>query len=181
MNNDANSEDDPVADPMALMGLLWPGPLVVQAISTAAQLRIADRLAEASQTTENLAASASVQSKTLGRLLAALTSVGLFAMDGSGDWRNTPLSELLREDHPHSMRPWALTMGAPFFWRPMGELGHSIATGNESFTKVFGAGFFEYLKANPEAGTLFNQPLRTQRFVVTFTSAALARPLFVAA
>jgi hypothetical protein len=160
--SDPKSENDPAADPMNFMQLLWPGPLVVQAINTAAQLRIADQLADAPQTTETLAASASVQSKPLGRLLRALTSVGLFSVDGSGDWRNTPLSELLREDHPRSMRPWALTMGAPFFWRPIGELHHSVATGKESFTEVFGAGFFNYLKANPEVGTLFNQAMAAQ-------------------
>jgi hypothetical protein len=160
--NNAKSENDPAVDPMTFMQLLWPAPLVVQAINTAAQLKIADRLAEAPQTTESLATSASVQTKTLGRLLTALTSVGLFSMDGSGEWRNTPLSELLKEDHARSMRPWALTMGAPFFWLAMGELHHSITTGKESFTKVFGAGFFDYLKANPEVGTLFNQAMAAQ-------------------
>jgi SAM-dependent methyltransferase len=160
--SNAKSDNDSAADPTALMQLLWPGPLVVQAISTAARLKIADRLAERPQTTENLADSSSVRPKTLGRLLTALTSVGLFSLDDSGNWLNTPLSELLRENHPRSMRPWALTMGAPFFWLPMGELHHSVATGKESFTKAFSTDFFNYLKANPEAGTLFNQAMAAQ-------------------
>lgn len=160
--SDAKPESDPAADFMAFMQLLWPGPLVAQAINAAAQLKIADRLAEAPQTTESLAAAASVQPRTLGRLLTALTSVGLFSMDGSGNWHNTPLSELLEVDHPRSMRPWALTIGAPFFWRPMGELHRSIVTGKESFTKVFEAPFFDYLKANPETGALFNEAMAAQ-------------------
>jgi SAM-dependent methyltransferase len=160
--DDSKSENDPAADLQAFMQLLWPGPIVVQAIRTAAQLNIADRLADGPQTTESLAAAASVQSKPLERLLRALTSVGLFRRNGRGGWHNTSLSELLRADHARSVRPWALTIGAPFFWRPIGELHHSIVTGKQSFSQIFQASFFDYLKADAEAGTLFNQAMAAQ-------------------
>lgn len=151
-----------VADPMTFMELLWPGPLIVQGICTAARLRIADLLANGPKSIGALAESASARPKALKRLLTALTSVGVFSVDEIGNWQNTVLSEFLREDHPHSMRSWALIMGSPFFWRPMGELEHSIVTGKEAFTKVFQADFFDYLKSNPDDGTLFNQAMAAQ-------------------
>lgn len=150
------------ADPMTFMQLLWPGPLVVQGICTAARLRIADLLVSGPQSIGELAEATSARPRTLERLLTALTSVGVFTVDDTGNWQNTSLSEFMREDHPHSMRSWALIMGSPFFWRPMGELEHSIVTGKEAFTQVFQAGFFDYLKTNPGDGTLFNQAMAAQ-------------------
>lgn len=147
---------------MAFMSLIWPGPLVVQAVHAAAKLGIADLLTDGPKPVDELAAAVSARPKALGRLLTALSSVGLFSVAANGNWENTPLSEFLREDHPQSQRPWAQLLGHPMFWRPMGELHHSIVTGRESFTKCFPGSLFEYTRENPEAGTLFNQAMAAQ-------------------
>lgn len=160
--NTTKGQGQAAADPMAFMSLIWPGPLVVQGVRVAAQLRIADRLAGGPRSAADLAAAANSSPKTLARLLTALSSVGLFGTDGDGNWHNTPLSEFMKEDHPQSMRPWALLIGHPMFWQPIGELHHSIVTGKESFTKAFERGFYEFLKADPAAGTLFNQAMAAQ-------------------
>ena len=47
-----------------------------------------------------------------------LASIGLFIQDADGRFRNTALSEHLRDDHPHSMRGLALMYGAPWTWTP---------------------------------------------------------------
>lgn len=155
-------ENKPADDPMAFMRLIWPGPLVVQAVRAAAKLQIAERLAEGPLSAEDLAAEKKVQAKTLARMLTALSSVGLFSKDEEGKWQNTDLSEFMKEDHPRSMRPWSMLLGEPMFWQPIGELPNSITTGKESFSKSFPGGIFEFLKANPEAGTLFNQAMAAQ-------------------
>jgi O-methyltransferase domain/Dimerisation domain len=160
--NTTNVREEAAADPMAFMRLIWPGPLVVQGVRAAAELRIADRLADGPRSAADLAAAAEANPKTLARLLTALSSVGLFRNDSDGNWHNTPLSEFIREDHPRSMRPWALLIGHPMFWQPIGELHHSIVTGKESFTKTFERGFYEFLKADPAAGTLFNRAMEAQ-------------------
>jgi hypothetical protein len=160
---DSNNKDNATEpDPMAFMNLLWPGPLVVQAVRVAAEFDIAGLLADAPKSTAELTIATKAQPKTLGRLLTALSSANIFRQDNEGNWHNTPLSEVMREDHPVSMRPWALLIGHPMFWRPIGELSNSVITGKESFTKTFRAGFYDYLKANPGASTLFNQAMAAQ-------------------
>ena len=156
------AQDEGADDFMRFMQLVWPGPLTVQAICTAARLGIADILADGPKTVGELAASASTVARTLRRLLYALTTVGLFHSDGDDSWRNSPLSELLRKDHPRSMRPWALIMGAPLFWKPMAELHRSIVTGKAGFNHVFQAHFFDHLKASSDDATLFNQAMAAQ-------------------
>lgn len=161
MAEDRKDSED-TTDAMDFMRLLWPAPLVVQCIRVATELGIAEHLAESPRSADDLASSCGVQPKTLSRLLTALSSVEVFSQDDEGHWQNTPLSEFLREDHPASMRSWALLMGHHMFWLPMGELPDSIATGRESFSKVFPGGIFEYTRANPEAGTLFNKAMAAQ-------------------
>ena len=84
-------EKGPAADFRAFMQLLWPGPLVAQAICTAAKLKLAGLLADSPMPLDALAASASARPKTLERLLKALSRVGLFSIAGNGQWPEKPL------------------------------------------------------------------------------------------
>jgi hypothetical protein len=81
---------------------------------------------------------------SLARFLRALTSLGIFAEDTSGRYRQTPLSEALA-DHPESIRPLAMMLGARFIWEPVGWLDESIRTGQAAFERVHSAPFFRHL------------------------------------
>jgi len=62
----------------------------------------------------------------------------------------------LREDHPESVRAWALMLGAHFVWRPVGDLYESLRTGTPGFRRLYGERFFEWAKTHPEDGAVFN-------------------------
>ena len=139
-----------------MMQLIWPSPLVVQAIHVAAKLGIDDRLAAGAQSVDDLARAAGAHGVSLHRLLRALSSLGVFAEEGDGRFRHTELSETLRSDHPQSVHAWAVMLGTHFAWRPWGELHEAVVTGTSSFARLYGEPFFAYLDKHPEDARVFH-------------------------
>ena len=141
---------------MQLMRLLWPGAMAVQAIHVAAKLGVADLVAVGPKTVLELAEATRTDRPSLERLLRALTSLGIFVEDPQGRYCQTELSDALRTDHPRSMRPLAMMLGAGFVWRPSGELDVTIRTGQPAFEHVYGAQFFKHLASHPDEAAVFN-------------------------
>ncbi len=132
------------------------GFMISQAIAVAAKLGIADLLKEQPRTAEELANASKAHAPSLNRLLRMLTSVGIFAEDTNRKFQQTPLSELLRSDHPRSARAFAIMSGSPFFWRSWAELQQAVMSGHSAFEHAFGASIFEYLAAHPDDAEVFN-------------------------
>lgn len=130
--------------------------MIPQAIHVAAKLGIADLVAKAPATADELARTTRSNASALSRLLKFLTSVGIFSEDSSGRFLQTPLSDVLRSDHPQSVRGTALLFGSGLLWKAFGELSTTIATGEPAFHRVFGTSVFEYLGTHPEEAAIFN-------------------------
>ena len=141
------------------MQYVWPGIIAAQAIYVAAKLRIPDLLAGGPKTPAELASDSGAHAPSLERLLRALATVEMFAPAPDGRFRNTPLTEVLRTDHPQSQRDDALFLPARFLWLPLGELYESVRTGDPAFQRIFGQGFFEYLGAHPADAEIFNRAM----------------------
>ena len=141
------------------MEYVWPGIIAAQAIYVAAKLRIADLLASGPKTIAELASESGTHPPTLERLLRALSTLEMFAPASDSRFRNTPLSEMLRSDHPQSRREGALFLPARFLWLPIGELFESVRTGEPAFRRIFGQPFFEYLAAHPADAAVFNSAM----------------------
>jgi hypothetical protein len=126
-----------------------------QAITVAARLGIADALNKAEKTAAELAVAVNAHTPSLTRLLRMLTSVGIFAEGSEGKFRHTPLSDLLRSDHPQSLRALATMFGSEYSWRPWGELYQTVKEGEPAFDHVFGAPLFDYIGRHPDAAEIF--------------------------
>jgi len=114
------------------MEYIWPGIIAAQAIYAAAKLRIPDLLASGPKNVAELASDSGAQPAALERLLRALSTLDMFARAPDGRFSNTPLTDVLRTDHPQSQRDAALFLPAAFLWRPLGELYESVRTGERS-------------------------------------------------
>lgn len=136
---------------------IYPGLIAAQAIHTAVKFGIPDLLASGPKTAAELASSCGAHEPTLERLLRALTSQGMFERALDGKYRNTPLTEVLRSDHPQSMRAVGMFLPAQYMWRALGEIPESVRTGEPPFDRVFGQTFFEYLRAHPDEAAAFNR------------------------
>jgi hypothetical protein len=133
------------------------GKVVAMAISVAAKLRIADKLAATPMNNEELARETKTHPQNLSRLMRALISLGIFSEGGQGQYQLTPLSQLLRTGVKGSMRGMADFMGAEWSWKAWGHLMDSVRTGRTAFTEVYGEPCFDYLAKHPEESAAFNE------------------------
>jgi ubiquinone/menaquinone biosynthesis C-methylase UbiE len=85
-------------------------------------------------------------------MLRALAGEGVFAENSDGRFAFTPMAELLRSDHPRSLRDWTIYL-ADLPYRSSLEMLHSLRTGESAFRKTFGATVFDYVAAHPEYAT----------------------------
>ncbi|HKN32453.1 MAG TPA: methyltransferase [Terriglobales bacterium] len=153
-NREAQAQ--PVSPSMRMMQILWPGAMAVQAIHVAAKFALADLVASGPKSIKELADATHTHGSSMGRLLRALTTLGIFVEDTAGRYRQTALSDTLRSEHPESIRPLAMMLGAHFVWKPSGALDETVRTGQPSFERVYGAPFFEYLAGHSDDAAVFN-------------------------
>jgi hypothetical protein len=148
----------PASDLLRLIFGAWPA----QAIAVAAQLGIADLLADGPRPCSDLAVATQCQKEALYRLMRALASVGVFAEDESGRFRLTPMAEHLRSDAPVSLRGYALRLRQEWVWRACGSLLRSVQTGKPSVEHIIGMPVFDYLAAHPEAAQAFDAAMTSR-------------------
>jgi hypothetical protein len=132
---------------------LMIGPWIAQAIFVAAKLDLADRLRDGPQPVAALAAASGADPAALYRVLRALASVGVFRERDDGCFALTPLAQGLRGDVPASLRDYAIMLGERWIWLSLGEMLHSVRTGETAFARVFAAPIFEYYAAHPDAAS----------------------------
>lgn len=133
---------------------------IAQSISVAATLGLADFLADAPQSAEQLAASTSTNADALYRLLRALSAAGVFAETDDHRFGLTPLSECLRSNAPNSVRNAARMMGLPLFERSWAELLGCVKTGQTGLKQAFGLDNpFIYFAEHEADGKIFNDAM----------------------
>lgn len=147
------------------------GLIETKALGAAADLGVADALAGGPLTTDELARRVDANADALGRLLRLLSSLGYFALDGDR-WKNNPTSELLREDHPESMRAWALFLASDWVGTIWNELPTSVRTGGSGTEVAFGLEYFDLMQQRPETGEVFDAAMAAaSRFTAPFVTA----------
>lgn len=144
---------DPHNPEQQLLELLG-GKWVTAAISAAAELGLADALAEGCTTLEALTDKLGCDAGALLRLLRVLNGEGLVEVDVHGRYSLTPLGETLRSG---ALRELARFVGAPFMWQPWAELPRALRSARASaFALSQGQDLFEYLDSHPEEAALYH-------------------------
>ena len=140
---------------------LMTGAWATQAIATAAELRLPDYLGTISDL-PGLAAATNTDQQNLARLLRYLTALGIVHTSGvhtsGARYSRTELGSLLRSDVAGSMRSLALMYGGPFY-QSFAALTEAVRSGEESYTKVFGAHHFAHIATDPSLAELFHQSM----------------------
>ena len=130
--------------------------LLARAIGVAAELGIADLVAQAPLSIEELAAATGAHPESLYRLVRMLGGHGVFAELPDGRIRSTPRADVLRRDHPESLHDLLSMTWQNLHWDTFRALPDAIRTGGIAFDQVFGQSFFDYLAAHPEMGAAFD-------------------------
>ena len=131
------------------------GAWVTQMIHVAAELAVADQLAAGERSAEELAAACGADADSLFRLLRGLASLGIFQETAPRCFALTPLAELLRSDHPQSLRMFARMLGDEHYlsWD---DLLHSVRSGDNAFRHRYGTGIFDWYQQHPERAAIFD-------------------------
>ncbi len=89
-------------------------------------------------------------------MLLTLASAGVFAVSEDG-FAHNDASRLLRSDSG-ALNGFVRFAAADYQWATWGGLPHSVRTGEPAFDHIYGCNTFDYYKAHPEDGRIFDLP-----------------------
>ncbi|OBA57471.1 hydroxyneurosporene methyltransferase [Mycobacterium sp. 1100029.7] len=145
--------------PSAAMMEMVMNAWAAQAITTAADLGIADALANGPLSADELARAVNADADAVSRLLRALISRGIFRQRRDGRYELTPLADCLRSDAEVSLRGFARFLGAAQHREHWSHLTNVIRTGRPAIPELRGKPIFEYLQDEPEFAEIFNDAM----------------------
>lgn len=145
--------------PAMLIHKMSSGFILSQALYVVAKLGVADFIGDGRASSSDLALTAEANDKVLYRVMRALAGFGVLHEDEGGFFSLTPAGQLLRSDHPQSLRH-AVIFRCEENYDAFRALAHSARTGENAFKHVFGAPRFEYLKSHNEANTSFQEGMK---------------------
>ncbi|HEX7359440.1 MAG TPA: methyltransferase [Bryobacteraceae bacterium] len=136
------------ADPFQVLLQIGGAYVPCAALWTAAELNIADLIGTGSKPVAELARKTNTNEDALFRILRLLAMVGIFTETEPRHFALTPPAELLRSDHPESMRDMMVWIADPFHFHIAAELLHSVRTGQPTVEHVTGKRAFEYFSTD---------------------------------
>ena len=137
---------------------LWDflrGAMMSKALGFAADLEVAEGLAQGPRPVGELAREAGVDADGLHRVLRALASDGVFAEGDPGVFQQTEASELLLQP---GWKAFAHLFGGVFY-EAIGDLDRAARTGSATFPESFGEEFWPWLGAHPDERARFDQAM----------------------
>ncbi len=134
------------------------GFMVTRSVSAVAELDVADALAGGPLHYTDLAGVVGADQRSLHRVMRLLVSIGMFAEPEPGTFSLTPASNLLRSDHPTSMRDLAVVLTSESHWLPWGRFTDTLRSGESGPQHAFGTDIFSWFQGveNKEQWRLFN-------------------------
>ncbi len=126
------------------------------AVRAVAHLGVADHLADGPRTVDELAAATGSHAPSLLRALRALAAEGVFVEPTPGTFGLTDVGQLLRTDHPLSMR-YAFRLHPDV--RALAEMEHTLRTGEPAFDHLYGMEYWDFL---PTRSDLLDEFQRSQ-------------------
>lgn len=142
-----------VGEPAELIADLAKAHIAARCLHVIADCGAADAIGPAGATPAAIAKHTGLRADALDRMLRLLAAHGVFAHGPTGSYRHTPASELLRGDHPRSLRSYVRMTGMPAFWDRFTELAPTARTGRprHAWTSLV-----DYFAAHPDESAIFN-------------------------
>ena len=132
------------------------GYQVSQAIAAAAALGLADVIDAEPRAVDEIGARVDADGGALYRLLRALTTIGIFRENEEHRFTATAMSELLRSDHPRSLRAWPEFVRREYHWVAWGDLLNSVRTGDCAMQHIYRKDVWQFRADKHEETTIFN-------------------------
>ena len=149
------------------------GYWVTQVVHAAATFSIADHLAKAPATAEDIADAEGTDPSATFRLLRTCASLGMVKHDGNSRFSRTSLLDTLRKDNPQSLRAIAVSWPLPGHWLPWGRFAEAVKTGKSQAFPALGAGLFDYFATNAAEAAAFTESMTSLTATVAKETARL--------
>src|SRR5262249_14515041 len=127
---------------------------VAQIVRTAADLSLAEHLAEGPRTAEEVAGAEGADPDATLRLMRACASLGLLEYHGDR-FAGTPTQAVLHRDSELRLNSYALAETAPGQWLTWGETTAAVRAGGSQADRVLGKSIFAYFAEHPDEAALF--------------------------
>ncbi len=129
------------------------------AVMLAADLNIADHLAQRPRTAAELAELTGCHPESLRRILLATAALGIFAERPDGRFVLTEDAECLRSDAEVSLRDLAVFFGNISALNPLDELRETVRTGVDAFRRKYNKKSYEVFADLPELAEPFKRAM----------------------
>ena len=147
----------PAEEALALHRLIG-GAWSTQAIGVAAELGVADLVADGGRDAGELAARLDCDRACLERLLRALATLGLLRESAPSRFELLARGQLLRRDVPGSLGAWAIWC-ARYQWSRWDELRQAVREGRGRAGTRPGAPGYERLGSDPASAAVFHEAM----------------------
>ena len=153
----------PALPPALRLSQLILGLWIPQAIHAAAELGVADVLAEKPLSSGAVAAALGTHLDATDRLLRALRTIGVVT-ESEGRFELTDLGRCLQTHAPTSRRAWCRLMGSPGVWGAWGHLVDCVRTGQMAWgfregPASRGTDPFDTMAQDPAMAAVFHQAM----------------------
>jgi hypothetical protein len=135
------------------------GGAVARVVQIAAELGLADQLADGPRSAAAIAGHLVLHAPSLHRLMRTMASLGLLSEGEAQRFSLTELGEALKTGAPGSARATLLMTGSSWVGTGFANIRHSVQTGRTGFEEAQGMPFFDYLAQHPEAATVFSEAM----------------------
>jgi len=132
------------------------GAITTRLLTIAAELGIADLVADRPRPVSELAAATSTNPDALYRILRTLAGAGVFTEICARSFGQTPLSATLRTGTSGSVRDAVLELGSAETFGALERLMHTVRTGEPAFDRMYGTDWWTYLSERPQRAEIFN-------------------------
>jgi hypothetical protein len=159
----------PPPAPAQILTDLTSAHIVTRCLHVLADFGVADALGDEPATAAELAARTGMNADALERMLRLVAAHDVFVAQGTA-YAHTPVSRLLRSDHPQSLRPLVRMRGLPAMWNGLTELAHAARTGQPVRDW---ASLMSYFAAHPAEAAIFDAAMvaKSLRVVPTIVDA----------
>jgi hypothetical protein len=143
----------PAGEPAELVADLAKAHIAARCLHVIADCGAADAIGSAGAAPSAISKHTGVSADALDRMLRLLAAHGVFAHGPNGTYTHTPASEVLRSDHPQSLRSYVRMTGMPAFWDRFTELAPTARAGRprHAWTSLV-----DYFAVHPDESAIFN-------------------------
>ena len=148
---------DAIVPPEVRLFELAVGIAPTKLLYVVAKHRIADHLADAPRSAEELAASTDLDADALHRTLRALAHLGVFRLRADGRFENNRLSAALAQGRLGRLRDAAVYLGSAANVAAWNDLEETVRTGRNAFERVYGMSVWAWFDAHSDERETFAQ------------------------